>query len=126
MWNSYLYFFCILAPSPPPGDDIEGTPTQTVEGFDDSKKSTSTLTVNLQCKFFTSEANGKIRERGLIINERKTLEGNLSFIGSDSLIIKINLNERFYFVSYFLNFLNAHGIVVKASTQRFYGMYVYN
>ena len=74
----------ILAPSPPDGEDKEGTPTQTVEGFDDSKKSTSTLTVTLQCEFFMSEADGKITERGLIINEKKTLEGNLSFIGYES------------------------------------------
>ena len=89
-WFGIHIYICILAPSPSPGDDIEGRPTQTVEGFDDSKKSTSTLTVNLQCEFFISEANGIIRERGLIINEKKTLEGMYIKEGCSGDIVKKN------------------------------------
>ena len=65
---------CVTAPSLEPIEDRDGVRTKTVR-FDETQTTTSSLSVNLQCLFFTQEDNGKIIERGLIINEERAVAG---------------------------------------------------
>ena len=62
------------APYVPPEENKPGEPTKTVKA---TKKTTTTLTVDLQCEFFMNETAGAIQERGLIINGLNVLKGIL-------------------------------------------------
>ena len=53
------------APYVPPEENKPGEPTRTIKAT--NKKTTTTLTVELQCDFFMNETSGAIQERGLII-----------------------------------------------------------
>ena len=64
-----------VAPYVPPEENKPGEPTRTIKATD--KKTTTTLTVDLQCEFFMNEACGAIQERGLIINGPNVLKGIL-------------------------------------------------
>ena len=61
------------APYVPPDENKTGEPTRTIKAS--NKKTTTTLTVDLQCEFFVNETTGAIQERGLIINGPNVLKG---------------------------------------------------
>ena len=64
------------APYVPPDENKPGEPTRTIKATD--KKTTTTLTVDLQCEFFVNGASGAIQERGLIINGPNVLAGKIA------------------------------------------------
>ena len=67
------------APYVPPEENKKGKPTRTIKAT--NNKTTTTLTVELQCEFFINEACGAIQESGLIINGPNVLAGKIATEG---------------------------------------------
>ena len=76
------------APYVPPEEYKQGEPTRTIKATND--KTTTTLTVELDCEFFMNEASGAIQERGLIINGANVLKGKIATEG-----LKPTANKNF-------------------------------